>query len=284
MGVLLFPSGSDAAMLNLVSTSDELFRIARQMSPTYSRHSGHCFFAAIDSLTSKTASQSATQKGSGGCLHRLLCTGLTAYDLLGIGLMVCNADCHVLGANQTAISILRANDGLSLNTKGVLSTTQENSQPTGLVLQEVVLRALSGRNGNTLLIRRSADKPAFTVIVRAAGGKTGAEPADPSLALVLILDPSLPRETKSADLQQLYGLTQGETRVANLLMEGTSLDECCNQLAICRSTGRSHLRRLFKKTGVHRQSQLVALLLRSIGLVRQRRRSEVVEQMPEPKS
>jgi hypothetical protein len=51
-----------------------------------------------------------------------------------------------------------------------------------------------------------------------------------------------------------------------LLMQGDELEECCRELAIRRSTGCTHLKRLFKKTGVHRQSQLVTLLLKSIGL------------------
>src|SRR5207302_4654814 len=57
------------------------------------------------------------------------------------------------------------------------------------------------------------------------------------------------------------------TRLANLLMQGTSLEYCCAELGIRRPTACSHLRQLFKKTHVQRQSQLVSLLLKSIGLM-----------------
>jgi len=50
-------------------------------------------------------------------------------------------------------------------------------------------------------------------------------------------------------------------------MEGKALDECCKILDIRRSTARTHLQHLFEKVGVQRQSELVSLLLKSIGLV-----------------
>jgi len=56
-----------------------------------------------------------------------------------------------------------------------------------------------------------------------------------------------------------------------LLMEGRTLDECCQQLAIRRSTGRTHVQHLFEKVGVQRQSELVSVLWKSIGLIRSNR-------------
>jgi DNA-binding CsgD family transcriptional regulator len=68
------------------------------------------------------------------------------------------------------------------------------------------------------------------------------------------------------ELRQLFGFSSMEARLAMLLIQGDELEECCQELGIRRSTGCTHLKRLFKKTGVHRQSQLVTLLLKSIGL------------------
>jgi DNA-binding CsgD family transcriptional regulator len=85
--------------------------------------------------------------------------------------------------------------------------------------------------------------------------------------LLFILDPEIPVETVEAELRQLYGLTSTEACLANLLMDGKALDECCTALGIRRSTARTHLQHLFEKLGVQRQSELVSLLLKSIGLV-----------------
>jgi DNA-binding CsgD family transcriptional regulator len=85
--------------------------------------------------------------------------------------------------------------------------------------------------------------------------------------LLFILDPETSVETGEAELRQLYGLTTMEACLANLLMEGKALDECCTILNIRRTTARTHLQHLFEKVGVQRQSELVSLLLKSIGLV-----------------
>ena len=85
--------------------------------------------------------------------------------------------------------------------------------------------------------------------------------------ILFILDPEIPVERVETELRQLYGLTSMEARLANLLMEGKALDECCTVLGIRRSTARTHLQHLFEKVGVQRQSELVSLLLKSIGLV-----------------
>jgi DNA-binding CsgD family transcriptional regulator len=103
------------------------------------------------------------------------------------------------------------------------------------------------------------------VLRRVRGDSSGVESAQ---VLVMMLDGTQPVVARDPDLQQLFGFTPGETKLANLLMAGKSMAESCDDLGICPSTGCSHLRKMFKKTGSHRQGELVALLLRSIGLVR----------------
>ncbi len=49
-----------------------------------------------------------------------------------------------------------------------------------------------------------------------------------------------------------------------LLAKGLNLDEASEQLNVSRNTTRTHLRSLFAKTGVNRQSLLVRLILNSV--------------------
>ena len=99
-------------------------------------------------------------------------------------------------------------------------------------------------------------------------------------ALLFILDPAINVAAAESDLHELYGLTSSEARLANLLMEGKTLNECCDQLDIRRSTGRTHLQHLFEKVGAQRQSELVFLLLKSIGLVRATNKEKKSESPP----
>jgi len=57
-----------------------------------------------------------------------------------------------------------------------------------------------------------------------------------------------------------YKLTPGEARVAAVLGQGGNLGAACDILGITLPTAKTHLQRIFEKTGVSRQSELVAVM------------------------
>ena len=80
-------------------------------------------------------------------------------------------------------------------------------------------------------------------------------------ATVFLSDPEATAETRPETLQRLFKLTPAEARLAASVGEGSSLAEAANQLGIGRETARTHLKRIFSKTGTRRQSELVRLLV-----------------------
>jgi DNA-binding CsgD family transcriptional regulator len=58
----------------------------------------------------------------------------------------------------------------------------------------------------------------------------------------------------------IYGLTKTEARLATHLARGKSLAEYCMTNAVTANTARTHLKRVFDKTGTRRQAQLASLL------------------------
>ena len=64
--------------------------------------------------------------------------------------------------------------------------------------------------------------------------------------------------------KQLFNLTKAETALAMELANGLSLEEAAENLNIRRNTARAHLRSIFSKTGVRRQTELVRILLNSV--------------------
>lgn len=70
-----------------------------------------------------------------------------------------------------------------------------------------------------------------------------------------------------AVLKQL-GFTPAESELAMALLEGLTLDECCVRLGRTRNTLRSRLKAMLAKTGVHRQGQLITLILKSAPQIR----------------
>ena len=69
-------------------------------------------------------------------------------------------------------------------------------------------------------------------------------------------------------IQELFGLTPREVCVLLALLEGREISDIADQLGIARATAKTHLDRLFAKTGTNRQADLVQRVLKSIPPVR----------------
>jgi len=61
-------------------------------------------------------------------------------------------------------------------------------------------------------------------------------------------------------VRSIFSLTRSEARLAVLLAAGYSLKDAAAKVGVKNSTTRTYLEHLFRKTGTHQQSQLVALL------------------------
>jgi DNA-binding CsgD family transcriptional regulator len=195
---------------------------------------------------------------------------LEILDLLSIGFVVCNVSGQMLTANRTAKERIQRRDGLQVNSKGELCARRRCAQ-SGRVRLEATRITTSNefRSGDSVFaVPRGSGKRALTVLVRSYRSKSKLPPSELPAALVLIFDSSLSARTTELELKHLYGLTATEARIANMLTDGKALADCCRELGISRATVCTHLRRLFKKTRVRRQSELVSLLLRSIGFAR----------------
>jgi DNA-binding CsgD family transcriptional regulator len=205
-------------------------------------------------------------------LTALWSAGMQALESLGIGWLVCDETGRLLVANRIASRILNARDGLRLNSKGVPCATTGRPE----VLAEAFERAAattSAKQGNrrtAFIVKRANGKRPLTLLAHSVVGLSTKQNFTQSATCVLILDPARAVQPTASDLRQLYGFTPRETGLAALLMDGSTLDESCYRLGMSGSTGRTHLRRLFKKVGVHRQSELVSVLLKTIGMLRLR--------------
>ena len=66
-------------------------------------------------------------------------------------------------------------------------------------------------------------------------------------------------------IRVVYGLTPAEARLTSLLVKGASIATAAEQLEVSQNTAKFHLKAVFEKTGVRRQSQLVRRVLADVG-------------------
>ncbi|MGY4306601.1 DNA-binding CsgD family transcriptional regulator [Bradyrhizobium sp. USDA 4369] len=191
----------------------------------------------------------------------------TSLSHLPFALMAVDAGLRILARNETAEQILSdRNSGLSQR-RGVLVTSDIQSTTR---LQRLVADACSaGRSslpgvGGDLFIVPAlpAGDPAALAISVGPSMSVGT----PTIALepcaVVIarrFSQELPAGFAEA-IAQLFELTPQEARVAAAIAAGQSLKQAADLIGIRVSTARTHLGRIFGKTGTSQQSQLVALL------------------------
>jgi DNA-binding CsgD family transcriptional regulator len=79
-------------------------------------------------------------------------------------------------------------------------------------------------------------------------------------AAVFVRKASLANPTPLEDLAKLYGLTASEIRVLDAVLKVSSVKAIAEMLGISQATVKTHLNRVFRKTGAKRQSDLVKLV------------------------
>jgi DNA-binding CsgD family transcriptional regulator len=243
--------------------------VLREGSEKSGLSSGHISLPRITSTQSKPEPLGNFANLAQATVHELIGASFEALDLLNIGLILCGESGQLQFTNRTADNILQSRDGLEIDAYGLLRATKP-CVPSLAELIERVLRSESGNragSADAAISLRRPSKRALTVLVRRANGVTpnGGNTNKPGV-LLIVIDSALPVHTKESELRRLYSLTLTESRLAKLLMEGKDLDGCCEELGISRSTVRMHRRNLFSKAGVRRQTQLITLLFKSIGL------------------
>ncbi len=80
----------------------------------------------------------------------------------------------------------------------------------------------------------------------------------------LDIDPAADLERRLSVAQAIYGLSAAQLALAKCIASGDSLTDAAAKLGVSINTARTHLKRIYDKTGVNAQTALVRLLL-SVG-------------------
>lgn len=75
--------------------------------------------------------------------------------------------------------------------------------------------------------------------------------------IVLIQDANKYKPFCQQKLRQTYGLTQAEANIAIAILQGKNVEEIATERSVQANTVRMHLKQVFSKIGVRRQSELV---------------------------
>ena len=83
------------------------------------------------------------------------------------------------------------------------------------------------------------------------------------MAIIFVGDPERSGKPDAVQLQETFGMTPAEARFAIEILKGDGIQAAADRLSISRATARTHLSRIFDKTGTRRQAELVGVLMSS---------------------
>lgn len=179
-------------------------------------------------------------------------------DQLALGVAVVERDRQVVWLNRAAEHVLVGDDGLQLN-RGQLQASKRSEQAdlNALLSRATkVTRHADSTTGGALRITRPSGEPPFQLLV----SRIAVEEPLPSRAVVYISDPAMRPGIDTDALRRLFDLTFAEARLALLLLRDADLSRAAHELGITMNTARTHMKRLFGKTGTRKQSQLLKVL------------------------
>ncbi|CAG2141698.1 hypothetical protein LMG31506_02516 [Cupriavidus yeoncheonensis] len=203
-------------------------------------------------------------------LSGLASLGLAGLDTLDFGVMVLQADMRVRYANSWSEALVQADSNLSLE-QGVLRARDASLQD---VLQRLLDGAVRGRSADAAagswMHITSGGQPVPIIVVPLVSRQPVEGPWQLPAAMMLLGNSESRSVLDAAVLTSLFGLSRKESIIAIRLAAGETLNEIAEREFLSPHTVRVHIRDTLRKTGTHRQSELVRLLhlLPGVNLVR----------------
>lgn len=172
---------------------------------------------------------------------------------LGRALVVLDRNRRIVSSNALADRILTEDEGILRRGEELVFTQPEH--------QRLVNRMLSGAEETAALPRFRVARPANgDLLVTGRPLDLSAIHAGAGALALFLARPGADARADPQALRELLGLTMAEARLTAVLAEGLNLVEAAGRLGIAHNTAKVQLRSVFAKTGVRRQSQLVAML------------------------
>ena len=192
-------------------------------------------------------------------------SALGGFDELHQGFLLVDAQARPVFVNRVGRVLLDARDGLLLEAGALSSPNAEDGRNLRALIASCAMEANITTGGQASLRRPSGRLPLHALVTPVR--QEMAVAAIPwtimqrPVAIVLVSDPETEIRARIDALRERFGLTPAEAVFALEIVKGDGRQATADRLGITVGTARSHLSKIFDKTGVTRQAELVRLLL-----------------------
>ncbi len=185
-------------------------------------------------------------------------------ETLQQGAMLADVSARVACANATARAMLVDGHGIFLD-KGRLAAAGGSE-----ILRKAIAScartspSFDGPGGEFDIPRELPQSPIHVMVSPLSSKNRLAEVPwiglSAPVAIITVSDPDMDRQRQKINLRCRFGLSDAESGVAIEILKGDGRRAAARRLGISETTAKTHLAKIFEKTGTHRQAELVRLL------------------------
>jgi DNA-binding CsgD family transcriptional regulator/PAS domain-containing protein len=199
-------------------------------------------------------------------LRRLNEDLIATLDSSPHGVILLDGSGRIRHINRAAERLVAAGDGLCTAGGRLGALTSDASKRLGALIASATPAGRTSARGGSMALPSPTRRLPLSVTVAPAGSRRFEIFDHGPSVVVCVTDLEAGVSLPEQKLRELFGLTPAETRVMLALFEGYTPQEAAEALGSSFHTVRVHLSRIFEKTGVHRQADLVRLMMRTVGL------------------
>lgn len=192
----------------------------------------------------------------------------TTMDRMLVGTVLFDEKGGILRTNRVADAVLAEKDGVRISQNRLhAELPAEDRELQRLIKAGLAPVGATPTVPQPMSVTRCSGRASLGVLVRPVPAGEWSEDRHRPTAIAFIRDPERKSQLSVEMVRHLFGLTGAEAALALLLANGFTLDEAAAELKIRKNTIRAHLRSIFAKTGVRRQTTLIHLLLSSVASI-----------------
>ena len=192
-----------------------------------------------------------------------------AASQLGIGLIALNSDGKIMMKNAVADSILKQKSDFFIRGGRLHCVDKQGEKAIRDHLRNLKEGVIDEQGADYFQLPSPEDKdPRWSVMLSPFTMPAEFNDDFPNVVSVMIRDANQGVSISIEQLKSFFSLTPAEAQLTKCLVQGESLAEAATKLNRSRSTVRVQLAAIFSKTSVHKQHQLISLVLNHVNKLR----------------
>jgi DNA-binding CsgD family transcriptional regulator len=177
------------------------------------------------------------------------------------GVLFVDLNANVRFANRAAEQFFVSRD-LRLNKGRLHASSAAETATLHAVIAKCAETGIQHRRSDFVSLRREARRSPLSLLIAPLPMEIPLSPIAPRpMAVIFVNDPDKKNKPTVVQLREKFGMTPAEAGFAVEILKGDGIQAAADRLSISRATARTHLSRIFDKTGTRRQAELVRVLI-----------------------